>query len=291
LLTGRVAAAALAVALLAVGSAAASIAAPLSTASAAPRPICVGLVVDGTSAGGSMTSGCVRVPPGDSGLDVLEASGHEVTTRNGGAFVCSIDGVPANGCSDIDADHYWAYWHRAAGASAWTYSDEGAASYDPPAGSSDGWVYDNGSSRRPTGIGRLCPQPAPTPSPSAPSKRSASAAPVAPVPPAASSPPQSSPVAPETTAPMTGPAAASTPAGAVTATAPRPPSRRHRSGGPRQRGHSRSRHARDSAPIAAVAPAHPPTLGEAPIWQVALALVLVGGLAAAAWVRARRHRG
>lgn len=119
--------------------------------------ICVGLLVDATSVGGRRSTGCAKVPAGSNGIDVLEAAGHSVTTQDNGGFVCAIDGVPASGCSANDDSHYWAYWHRAAGAGSWTYSSEGAASYRPAAGSTDGWVYDNGSSRRPGTVGQLCP--------------------------------------------------------------------------------------------------------------------------------------
>ncbi len=138
-----------------------------ATATGTSGRICVGIAIDGSAGGGSTSTGCARVPAGDTGIQVLEAAGHTVTTRDDGGFVCSIDDVPASGCSGVDADHYWTYWHRAPGSTAWAYSSEGAGSYRPAAGSTEGWVYDNGATaRHPNGVGQLCATPRPKSSPS-----------------------------------------------------------------------------------------------------------------------------
>ena len=107
--------------------------------SSAARQICVAVVVDFRTLGGSVASTCAKVPDGTTGTQVLKAAGHTMTFRSDG-LICTIDGQPAQGCSATDSSHYWAYWHRPAGSSTWQYSSEGSGTYQPANNSSDGWV-------------------------------------------------------------------------------------------------------------------------------------------------------
>jgi hypothetical protein len=128
-------------------------------AAAATRP-CVGMVVDGRLAGGSLRTGCATGDPG-SGLEALTDAGfsYAFVPRQPGQ-VCQIDGLPE--CSRNGSDTYWSYWHRAKGSRQWVYSNEGAATYDPEPGDSEAWVWQEGGKRSPPDIafGTLCPQAA-----------------------------------------------------------------------------------------------------------------------------------
>src|SRR5581483_4453361 len=114
---------------------------------AASGTICVALVVDATSLGGRVSTGCVTVPKGSTGATVLQKN-HRVTYRSDG-LICAIDGRPKSGCKAVDDSHYWAYFHRSPGSSSWTYSTAGSGSYRPANRSTEGWVYDDGTSRQP----------------------------------------------------------------------------------------------------------------------------------------------
>jgi hypothetical protein len=128
-------------------------------AAAATRP-CVGMVVDGRLAGGSLRTGCAPGDPG-SGLEALTDAGfsYAFVPRQPGQ-VCQIDGLPE--CSRNGSDTYWSYWHRAKGSHGWVYSGEGAATYDPEPGDTEAWVWQEGGKRTPPDIafGTLCPQAA-----------------------------------------------------------------------------------------------------------------------------------
>ena len=143
-------------------------------ARAATQPICVGVVVDFADLGGGTDASCAKVPAGSSGSEVLTAAGHRVTfdPRYGDDFVCAIDGEPAGGCDSVDSSHFWAYYHRAPGSTAWHYSAEGPGTYEPADGSSEGWIYNDGQDPPPVppdvGYRSMCPQtasPAPSPTP------------------------------------------------------------------------------------------------------------------------------
>ena len=128
-------------------------------AAAATRP-CVGMVVDGRLAGGSLRTGCAKGDP-RSGLEALTDAGfsYAFVPRQPGQ-VCQIDGLPE--CSRNGSDTYWSYWHRAKGSHRWVYSNEGAATYDPEPGDTEAWVWQEGGKRLPPDIafGTLCPQAA-----------------------------------------------------------------------------------------------------------------------------------
>jgi hypothetical protein len=128
-------------------------------AAAATRP-CVGMIVDGRLAGGSLRTGCAQGDP-RSGLEALTDAGfsYAFVPRQPGQ-VCQIDGLPE--CSRNGSDTYWSYWHRAKGSHTWVYSGEGAATYDPDPGDTEAWVWQEGGKRTPPDIafGTLCPQAA-----------------------------------------------------------------------------------------------------------------------------------
>lgn len=142
-----------------------------SSAATAADSKCVALVVDFSHVGGSISSACVTVPTKATGSDVLVAGHHKVTfdPRYGDDFICAIDGVPAGGCHATDDTHYWVYYHRAPGRTAWHVSQEGAGTYKPANTSTEGWVYDDGSSPAPTPrdvpYTSICTKPPPSPSP------------------------------------------------------------------------------------------------------------------------------
>lgn len=138
---------------------------------AATKTICVGLVVDARPLAGPVSADCTKVPDGSTGYDVLRAAGHTVGFRQDG-LICTIDNRPASGCSATDDTHFWAYFHRAPKSSSWTMSNEGATTYKPANGTTEGWVWRNGGNATPDNVpySTICPQtaspsPKPTPSP------------------------------------------------------------------------------------------------------------------------------
>jgi hypothetical protein len=139
-----------------------------ATAATTKGTICVALVVDDRAFGGGVYTDCAKVPKGSTGVDVLDAAGHTVGFRSDG-LICTIDGLPKGGCGAVDDSHYWAYFHRAPGATSWTYSTEGPSTYRPVNNSAEGWVYDDGSATVPDNVPQsaICTRtkPSPTPSP------------------------------------------------------------------------------------------------------------------------------
>jgi hypothetical protein len=238
----------------------------------ASRPICVAVVVDARSIGANVSIGCAKVHQGATGIDVLQAAGHSVTFRSDG-LLCTIDGLPRTGCSAVDDTHFWAYYHRAPGSTAWSYSSAGPATYTPVNDSTDGWVYDDGTKLTPENVAysKICP----------PEKKSPKPAP-------ASTHPTSSPHLP-TTKPH--PFGSPSPSPTVR---PRPT----RQGSP-------LRPTPSVSPLAtspATAPQHPPTRspsstltssgggGHGGLFGAIVAAVLVAGIGGATVVVARRRR-
>jgi hypothetical protein len=155
------------------GSAVVVLLGPAAPASAAAKP-CVGVVVDGRLAGGTVRTGCATGDPG-SGLEALTRAGfsYAFVPRQPGE-VCQIDGLPE--CSRTSTQTYWSYWWRAAGSTRWVYASEGAGTHDPKPGSTEGWVWQDGGRRQPPAIAfsTVCPQAART---SAPPTKTATSAP------------------------------------------------------------------------------------------------------------------
>lgn len=234
-------------------AAAASVAPAAAGATAAThRMICVGLVVDARSIGSDVRTSCAKVSNGATGVDVLEAGGHALTFRHDG-LLCTIDGLPRSGCAGVDDTHYWAYFHRAPGATTWVYSSEGPSTYQPADDSTEGWVYDNGTLRSPESVpySRICPADArptsaPTSSPSPPPTHRPSATPAPPTPSpqphasatppaspathghqgAGSAPPTHRPSTPPASSPASPPATASATSAALAGSVP-PPAQHH----------------------------------------------------------------
>ena len=139
-----------------------------ATTARASSTICVALVVDAHTLGGGVSTSCATVSKGATGVDVLQAAGHRIGYRSDG-LICTLDGLPKNGCAGVDDSHYWAYFHRAPGKTTWTYSTEGASTYQPANTSTEGWVWDDGRSLTPKNVpyAQICKtKPTPTPTPS-----------------------------------------------------------------------------------------------------------------------------
>lgn len=152
-------------------------------AAAAAGLACAGLVA---GAGPAAAAAC----SGTSGVTVVIDTGSSVSTRCAGGdpasalsalssvatvtqvqtqpgFVCRIDGYPASDCVRTPpASAYWAFFHAPRGG-AWTYSSQGAASYDPPAGSVIGFRFGSGQQPR-TAPPAPSPTAAPAPATTAP---------------------------------------------------------------------------------------------------------------------------
>ncbi len=115
-----------------------------STSAHAQTPACAGVLVavDATALGGGVTVRCAEGEP-SSGLDALTKAGFAYTfvPRIPG-MVCQIDSRP-DPCNNASADAYWSYWHKDAGGS-WRYATQGAGTYKPAAGSTEGWVFGAG---------------------------------------------------------------------------------------------------------------------------------------------------
>ena len=145
----------------------------------ASNTICVALVVDFSPLGGNVDSGCTRVPSGATGYDVLHAGGHTFEVCSNGV-IGTIDGRPRNGCQIKDDTHFWGYWHRKPGSSTWTFSNYGAAIYHPGEGSTEGWVWENGTTKPPADVpypaGCHSPPSSPSPAASRPSSTSTATA-------------------------------------------------------------------------------------------------------------------
>lgn len=150
----------------AVVAAGAALAAPAAPAAAQPAHVAV--VVAGV--------GQACVPAGGDGLQTL-SSAFTVTygQRQYAGFVLEINGV---GTTTPDDTHYWSYWHDTG--SGWQYSSTGGSGYYPPAGSIEGWSFDDGQASAPpppaSSYASICAGRDPGPAPIG-TRRSTSAAP------------------------------------------------------------------------------------------------------------------
>jgi hypothetical protein len=103
------------------------------------------VAVDFAAWGGNIERGCdVTLTTGYHALHVagFTTSGD---AQDGPGFICRIDDEPPpseDPCvTTPPADAYWSYWHADAGQNTWTYSAQGATSYQPPPGSVDAWTF------------------------------------------------------------------------------------------------------------------------------------------------------
>lgn len=158
--------------LTALAGAALAVPAAPAAAAACTRDGGVTVVVDFASLGGGEQTRCAGGDP-SSGLAALRGAGFTPTraAQEPGYFVCRIDGKPANDpCQRASpADAYWSYWHAKPGGT-WTYSDLGAADYDPAPGAVEGWAFGAGkppssSPPQPQPAARPTTAPTPTASP------------------------------------------------------------------------------------------------------------------------------
>jgi hypothetical protein len=110
----------------------------------------VTVAVDLTHFGKGFRVRCAPTAPA-TGIDALRQAGFTVvgTKKAGLAFVCRINGLPTkakDACIDTPPlTAYWAYYHAAPGATTWSYSTVGAASYHPVQGSIEGWAFGAGA--------------------------------------------------------------------------------------------------------------------------------------------------
>lgn len=84
---------------------------------------------------GTLKTGCATKPK--NGEDALAQIGVKITHGSSG-FITAMDGYPTEDKSSQNI--YWNYFHKSPGG-AWEYSEEGAATYVPKAGSVEGWAY------------------------------------------------------------------------------------------------------------------------------------------------------
>jgi hypothetical protein len=155
---------------------------PLPVAGAATKQLCVEVVVDygDLAPGRAPSASCIKVDPGASGADVLEARAHQLGVakpryRSDG-LLCAIDGRPAPpDCARSTPGggyQYWSYWRRH-GTSPWSYSNAGP--FDTTVGGThpaEGWAWVDGgkeATRKPADVPytQVCPTTSPTPSPTA----------------------------------------------------------------------------------------------------------------------------
>jgi hypothetical protein len=91
---------------------------------------------------GVKTTGCANYSGGLTGWTLLQQAGFTVTGTDAypDTFVCRINRVPNISCASTPSESdSWSYWHAAPGATQWTFSASGAASYHPKEGSADAW--------------------------------------------------------------------------------------------------------------------------------------------------------
>ncbi len=207
-------------------------------AAAAPVQSCAAssgvlVAVDFGHWGGPAELGCG--PASGTGYDAMTAAGFITagTQSDGPAFICRI-GVASQGTGSFEPtpsqdpcvntpplSASWSYWHAAAGQNTWSYSQAGAMSYRPPAGSVDAWTFGSTNPSGTTGQPPFSPEQVRA---AAQGGGSAGFVPASPAPAstAATVPvPTSSPpgTGPSVTSPPSTPAAPATPGGTAAATA------------------------------------------------------------------------
>ncbi|MDP9241351.1 MAG: hypothetical protein M3O55_12055 [Actinomycetota bacterium] len=225
---------------------------------------CVASIVD---SGHGVSARCMTWRSGLTGAGALSGTGHSYRLAPSG-LICAIDGFPAD--CHVDSTHFWSYWHKAPGSSSWTFSSEGAGTYNPRSGETEGWAYQNGASRQPRNIAfsTICPPPPPPPKPPPPKPK----------------PPPPPPAQGGTgTAPGSNPTAAPLPAASASVAA----------GASQSAGASPSASA-SAEPTAQASQAKQARRGSgssspvAPVLLTGLGLVAAAGLGTAAWRRTRK---
>lgn len=156
------------------------------------------VVIDFQELGGGTYVRCAPGPV-DSGFAALRQAGiqFQSSVRFPG-FLCKIAGKPENDpCINASpASAYWSYWLAPRGG-AWCYSNLGAGSRTPPAGTVEGWSFSlgkTGSTSPPPRVPPPSPSPGVTPSPLA--KNDCTTGGSSPASPTTTSQPGTSPVSP-----------------------------------------------------------------------------------------------
>ena len=156
-----VAAAGLGLAGLAIGAIGAIGTAP--AASASPSHVAIVIAGDKTA--------CVPWTSGMTGDDVLNRVATVHYRQDG--IIDAIDSFPNP--PHADTSNFWAYWHNTG--SGWVFSSLGASSYQPKAGTVEGWAYGNQIKPAATSYGSVCHDSAPPPPPPPPVSRTPTAHP------------------------------------------------------------------------------------------------------------------
>lgn len=135
---------------LGLGSAAPAAADPIGDCSSSTGVL---VVVDFGYWGGPTDVGCAPTP--GTGYSAMSAAGFTTagTQEDGPGFICRI-GLASEGPASFEptpsedpcvntppVTAYWSYWHADAGQDSWSYSQQGAMSYQPPPGSIDAWNF------------------------------------------------------------------------------------------------------------------------------------------------------
>lgn len=116
------------------------------------------VVVDFAHWGGTIERGCAATPT--TGYDALHTAGFTTAgdEHDGPAFICRIDTKPTptqTSCVNTPpASAYWSYWHADTGQTTWSYSQLGAMTYKPPAGSVTAWVFGSTNVTGTSGTGK-----------------------------------------------------------------------------------------------------------------------------------------
>ena len=269
---------------------AATVLGPAVRADATTKP-CVGVIVDGRLAGGTVQTGCATGDP-RSGLEALTDAGisYAFVPRVPGQ-VCQLDGLPE--CARNSADTYWSYWWRAKGSSRWVYATSGAGSHEPKPGDTEGWVWQEGGRREPPDIAfrTVCPQATSpgTPTSSPPTRRASASTGAAPTASATSRARNHPKPATDSAAPATSatPSRSATSSGAATTTAPATITAAAPSSGAATTSEGSSP---GSTPVTAAPAAAQDSSGSGPPWVgLAAGGLLVALLGGAALARSRRN--
>ncbi len=118
------------------------------TAGPCPGTTGVTVSVDFTAFGQGVQTRCAPGTPA-TGVAALQQAGFTPagTAQYGLAFVCRINSLPSTAqqsCTRTPpATAYWAYYHANSGATTWSYSTQGASTYQPLQGSIEAWAFGN----------------------------------------------------------------------------------------------------------------------------------------------------
>lgn len=140
------------------------VAAPMASAADCSTSTGVTVVVDYGSLGGTSVRCATDRRSGES---ALTSAGHTFTyVSPRQPMICTIDRLP-DPCNNAPTTAYWSYWHASPGGD-WVYSTTGAGSYQPKAGSVEGWAF--GAGKPPSTQPPAAPRPKSTTSTSSGSR-------------------------------------------------------------------------------------------------------------------------